>query len=1042
MAQKIKKSAMVPGLLESLDSFIKEKNEKEISLESALNEMADLFDFQASKEKRKGESKDSIWEFDPVSPLEFCKGEDYLNLGQEIYPVVLKDLADTFPGDPRNLKNKYEEIIFDEAIGSGKCLSGKTNILLSNGEQKTIAELYENNNKILELFSLNEETGKIEKQLSNDILNNGIKDIWRITTRCGREIESTDNHMFIVNGYWKELKDIKEKEFIAVPSKVEFKGEEVLNDDEIKLIAYLIGDGSCTQINDIGFASIDEETIDEFRWCFNNNNSIDTVRMEDYYKNSKLSGLILRGSNKKESDIAKLLSKVGLLYHNSSNKFIPKEIKMSTERQIGLFLNRLWSTDGSIDVHKCGVGYGTISKQLAKDVAFCLSRLGIRYNLSTRNKKIKEGQYKTITGDTYISYEVWPIIEDTSKFFEKVGFIIGNKYEQSIKCLENFNSKKRNTNIDCIPLNYEDAKHYAKLAGYNGLSGNLKKYKMSCNFSKTKFKEFISEDGIKDLHDSRLTLFASDDIFWDRIEKIEYVGKETVYDISMPLYHNFIANDIIVHNSFKLSILASYMAYKLLCLRNPQKTFNLAPSSKIAIMNMSVSASQAKRVVFGEIKNKLDYSPWFQRNYPPNPRIRSELQFDWSPNVPDPDRIYKNIYIIPGSSSGFAPLGYNLFCGIIDEATLWRDTDNKDYVEEVYSIIKRRITSRFMDKGLIVLGGSPMYSTDFLEKRIKQHEEAEEKDSKIMVRRRSHWDAKYPDYNGPIFYFHLEDSKVFEDEEKLNKERDRVAKKAGKNWKEAVETFDKQIKEIPMMYYDDFKNNPEGSKRDLGGWPSDTISKFIDTPGIIEEGINYKRKDPVKAPYMFKKWFGPVSNKIWHAIHIDLALTGDCCGIAMGHPDGFTEEGGVNIFIDFIMEIQGSKEKPVQIEDIRKMIYSLTKMGFMIGKITMDGFQSADNMQILRKNGYLAEYLSVDRSLVPYEEWKAATYENRINVYYHEKYINEAKKLEKIKNKKIDHPRNGSKDCTDAVAGVVNSCIELATWDPPEIEDENQVLTF
>lgn len=615
MAEKIRKSTMVPGLMESLDYFMKEKDEKEISLELALNEMADLFDFQALKEKRKGESTDSIWEFTPVDALEFCKGKDYLNLGEQIYPVVLRDLADTFSGNPKNLKNKYEEIIFDEAIGSGK--------------------------------------------------------------------------------------------------------------------------------------------------------------------------------------------------------------------------------------------------------------------------------------------------------------------------------------------------------------------------------------------------------------------------------------------SFKLSILASYMAYKLLCMRNPQKTFNLAPSSKIAIMNMSVSASQAKRVVFGEIKNKLDYSPWFQENYPPNPRIRSELQFDWSPNVPEPDKVYKNIYIIPGSSSGFAPLGYNLFCGIIDEATLWRDTDNKDYVEEVYNIIRRRITSRFMDKGLIVLGGSPMYSTDFLEKRIKQHEEiGEEKESNIMVRRRSHWDAKYPDYKGPIFYFHLEDSKVFEDEVKLNKERDRIAKKAGKNWKDAVEAFDRQIKEIPMMYYDDFKNNPEGSKRDLGGWPSDTISSFIETPGIIEESINYKRKDPVRAPYMFKKWFGPVSNKVWHAIHLDLALTGDTCGVAMGHPNGFTPEGGVNAFIDFIMEIKGTKENPVQIEDIRKMIYGLTRMGFMIGKVTMDGFQSADNMQILRKNGYLAEYLSVDRSLVPYEEWKSATYEGRIDVYYHDKYINEAKKLEKIKNKKIDHPRNGSKDCTDAVAGVINSCIELATWDPPEIEDEEQVLTF
>lgn len=511
-----------------------------------------------------------------------------------------------------------------------------------------------------------------------------------------------------------------------------------------------------------------------------------------------------------------------------------------------------------------------------------------------------------------------------------------------------------------------------------------------------------------------------------------------------PTYEEIIFDEAIGSGkSFKLSILALYMAYKLLCLRNPQKTFNLAPSSKLAIMNMSVSSGQAKRVVFGEIKNKVDYSPWFQKHYMPNPRIRSELQFDASPDVVKPGdrRIYKNVFIIPGSSSGFAPLGYNLFCGIIDEATLWRDSENKDYVKEVYEIIRRRVTSRFMDKGLIVLGGSPMYSTDFLERRIK--EVADEGLENVIVRRRSHWDAKYPDYNGPKFYFHLEDSKVFKEEADMLKDRDRVARRAGKNWQTAVSEYDKQIQQIPMMYYDDFKKNPEGSKRDLGGWPSDSVSSYITNPSIIDENINYSRKDPIKSPYNFKKWFGVSNPKAWHTIHIDLAITGDACGISMGHPDGFTEEGGVKTFVDFVMRIEGSQEAPVQIEDIRQMIYRLSRMGFPIGKITMDGFQSVDNMQILAKKGYFTEYLSLDRNMNGYEEWKASYYEYRINMYELPHYEQEAKKLEKIKNKKIDHPRGGSKDLTDAVAGVVFNCAELATWDPPTVEDDvDDVITI
>ncbi len=495
--------------------------------------------------------------------------------------------------------------------------------------------------------------------------------------------------------------------------------------------------------------------------------------------------------------------------------------------------------------------------------------------------------------------------------------------------------------------------------------------------------------------------------------------------------------------SFKLSILATYMAYKLLCLRNPQKFFRLAPGSKIAIMNMSVSASQAKRVVFGEIKSKVDYSPWFQKHYPPNPRIRSELQFDPSPeNMKKAEkRIYKNIYIIPGSSSGMAPLGYNLFCGIIDEATLWRDTENKDYVEDVYNIIRRRVTSRFMDKGLIVLGGSPMYSTDFLERRIKDVNDNDLKN--VMVRRRSHWHAKYPEYNGPMFYFHLEDSKVFRTEEEMLADRDKVAKRAGNNWETAIKLYDIQIQKIPMMYYDDFYKNPEGSKRDLGGWPSDAISSFIENQSVIEESIDFNRVDPVRAPFMFKKWFRPINKKVWHTLHIDLAITGDACGICMGHPEGFTEEGGVETWIDFLMRIQGTKEEPIQIEDIREMIYWLSKRGFPLGLITMDGFQSVDNMQILRKKGYNVEYLSLDRTLAPYEEWKAALNEHRLHTYEQDHRNKEAKKLEKIKNKKVDHPRGGSKDLCDAEAGVAYNCTKIADWDPPTSdEDASEVYKF
>ncbi|MCE7985898.1 MAG: DNA polymerase III subunit alpha [Caldilinea sp. CFX5] len=41
----------------------------------------------------------------------------------------------------------------------------------------------------------------------------------------------------------------------------------------------------------------------------------------------------------------------------------------------------------------------------------------------------------------------------------------------------------------------------------------------------------------------------TNDIYWDKIVSIEYVGEKQTYDLEVPGLHNFIANDILVHNS-------------------------------------------------------------------------------------------------------------------------------------------------------------------------------------------------------------------------------------------------------------------------------------------------------------------------------------------------------------------------------------------------------------------------------------------------------------------------------------------------------------
>src|SRR3990167_1561482 len=79
--------------------------------------------------------------------------------------------------------------------------------------------------------------------------------------------------------------------------------------------------------------------------------------------------------------------------------------------------------------------------------------------------------------------------------------------------------------------------------------------------------------------------------------------------------------------SYKSSLIIAYMTYRVLCLKDPQGYFGLAKGTAICFINVSVRADQSRKVVFGEIKSRIDNSPWFRKFYPPDPDIRSELRF-------------------------------------------------------------------------------------------------------------------------------------------------------------------------------------------------------------------------------------------------------------------------------------------------------------------------------------------------------------------------------------------------------------------------------
>lgn len=461
------------------------------------------------------------------------------------------------------------------------------------------------------------------------------------------------------------------------------------------------------------------------------------------------------------------------------------------------------------------------------------------------------------------------------------------------------------------------------------------------------------------------------------------------------------------------SIVLPYMVHWVLCLKNPQKYFSLMPGTRIAFMMMSTSEDQAREVIFGDVFARIDHSPWFKA-HPYDKSFKNQIRF--------PE---KDIWIIPGDSAETTFEGYNILGGILDEMDSHRVTLKKDYALEGYNTISNRITSRFQDRGLLILIGQMKKSVGFAANMYRKLLD----DKGAYVSRMTIWESfgwdKYlkPDGTRDSFWFDCR-------------------RKTEISAMIAAVVDNKDFLEIPNFYKKRFMNDPDKALKDLAGIPPAVGNPYIGMTDKIQIAqtawhMRHGEKFQPVLPLLDRAEFSPMfrcKDSLRRVVHIDIAYSdqGDALGLAMGHIRELKLVDGElmpYIVFDFLLRMRPVPGREIILSDIRKIIYQLKdELRFKIKKVTLDGFQSTDTIQQLNKRHINADYLSVDRNIGPYEDLRDALYEGRLEFpRYMVPMSHSDPKLVDISyqelsqlidnGKKIDHPVGGSKDVADAMAG-------------------------
>ena len=236
------------------------------------------------------------------------------------------------------------------------------------------------------VWSLDERKRMVARPMTH-VLPSGRQEAFTLRLASGRAVEATADSQFMTLGGWNRLSQLEVGERLATPRRVPEPAHTVrMVDDEVVLLAHMIGDGSCVRNQPIRYASIDEQNL---LAVSNAAKHFGVSAKRDDYPAARVITLRLPApyhlTHGKRNPIAAWLDGLGLFGKRSYEKFVPAGVFAAPNEQVALFLRHLWATDGCVAWDaKQGIGriyYASTSRRLATTSGSCccgwVSRRGL-----------------------------------------------------------------------------------------------------------------------------------------------------------------------------------------------------------------------------------------------------------------------------------------------------------------------------------------------------------------------------------------------------------------------------------------------------------------------------------------------------------------------------------------------------------------------------------------------------------------------------------------------------------------------------------------
>jgi replicative DNA helicase len=498
-----------------------------------------------------------------------------------------------------------ELVIIAARPSMGKCLAHDSEIVLEDGSVETIETIF--NGARQKMLTLDDSRWKFSLVEPSAYIDDGMKPVFRVTTRLGRSIETTITHPFRTISGWQPLGELAEGDCIAVPREIGVFGTRAVRPCEVKLLGYLLGDGTITggpprftNSNPVLLRDF-ADSVNEFGGVSVSNcaspNRTPTVRIRRDSRatasaramfSTRLTAAMQAGGRSG----ANLAAGLGV---STASVSLCKSGESAPSTEVFAGLCDLLDSE-SADLAPDGVD--ALHARVPNAVTTWLREVGI-YGAGARAKHIPRLVF-TLPKDQLALFlnrlfatDGWATVLASGQ--SQLGYASASERMARqvqhlllrfgiIAALRRRSMKYRDERRESWQIDITDARAIELFSAEIGMFGKEEQLSRAVAAVRTRRQMVESE------------------VYWDEIVSIESIGMKQVYDLTIPETHNFVANDVCVHNTAFVLNIAQNAA---LDAKTPVAFFSLEMSKQSLLQRMLTSEARvdAQRLRKGKLRD-------------------------------------------------------------------------------------------------------------------------------------------------------------------------------------------------------------------------------------------------------------------------------------------------------------------------------------------------------------------------------------------------------------------------------------------------------